>query len=651
MLRIARIVVLTLLAVCITTLGSSQGITTGTVSGTIFDPSGAVVPGAQIQLINVHSGLKLSGQTTAEGSFSFFTVPIGTYLVTVSANGFSTENINNIQVAAGATTNLNQVKLSIGAVEKVEVDGSAASLLETSDSQVATTFGTETVQNLPLNNGFDTVVELIPGAVATGDDGFSNSNGDNYSVNGQSGRYNNFEIDGQSNNDNSIGGPQAFFGSQDAIQQIQVITNDYSAQYGRNAGAVENYITKSGSNSFHGSAFDLYQGQFLSSLTNYEKNPLFGYCPPGVNPSTGCVSPVLPRYVENRYGGTVGGPIIKDKLFFFYSTYWDKVRQGASPSQSLPALTPDPTGLAALKSAFTGDPGLATIVGFGPYSIKQGNPKPIPGTATMETITDGSGRTASVEVAGVQRTIASIFNDQEELGRVDWQPSAKDHLFVRYFYQPMLSTGVSGVYTIAAGDFVDAPSTTHSIGADWTHTFTSHFVDQLRYSFQQSKFYFEGGAYPNCVTTNFRRVPGAGKLHRHEQRFGLRWRRRLSPGANCEVARCRTTPLGCMALKRGYLAENSITRTHPTPAYSITPDIQITHRSATYWSPRPFAGWCNWIFLFGERQSGHSFHRARCRRIFPGRLEGVSQFDPAPGYALGVLQPGCQQASPGNSCP
>ena len=167
--------------------------------------------------------------------------------MTVSAHGFSTENINNIQVAAGATTNLNQIKLSIGAVEQVEVNGSATSLLETVDSQVTTTFGTETVQNLPLNNGFDTVVELIPGAVATGDDGFSNTNGDNYSVNGQSGRYNNFEIDGQSNNDNSIGGPQAFFGSQDAIQQIQVITNDYSAQYGRNAGAVENYITKSGS--------------------------------------------------------------------------------------------------------------------------------------------------------------------------------------------------------------------------------------------------------------------------------------------------------------------------------------------------------------------------------------------------------------------
>ena len=378
MLRIARSIALGLFVIGITAVASGQGITTGTVSGTVTDPSGAVVPGAQIQLTNQANGLKLIGKSTDDGSFRFLAVPIGTYRALVAASGFSNENINNVQVVAGATTNLNNVKLSVasGPTVEVEVNGSAASLLETTDSQVTTTFGTETMQNLPLNNGFDTVTELIPGVVATGDDNFSNTNGDNYSVNGQSGRYNNFEIDGQSNNDNSIGGPQVFFGSQDAIQQIQVITNDYSAQYGRNAGAVENYITKSGTNSFHGTVFDLYQSQFLSSLTNSEKNPLFGYCPPGVTASTGCLAPTLPRYVENRAGATIGGPVIRNKLFFFYSTYWDRVREGATPSESLPALTPDPTGLATLQSAFKGDPGVAAIVNFGPYAVKQGNPQP-----------------------------------------------------------------------------------------------------------------------------------------------------------------------------------------------------------------------------------------------------------------------------------
>ena len=499
----------------------AQGITTGTVSGTVTDPSGAVIPGAQVELTNKASGLKLDQTSAADGSFKFFLVPIGTYQALITASGFSNAQVNSIQVVAGATSNLNEVKLGVAnGAEQVEVNGSIASLLETTDSQVTTTFNAETMQSLPLNNGFDTAVELIPGVVATGADNFSNANGDNYSVNGQSGRYNNFEIDGQSNNDNDIAGPQVFFGNQDAIAQFQVITNDYSAQYGRNAGAIENYITKSGTNAFHGSAFDLYQSQFLSSLTNLEKNPLFGYCPSGVSPATGCLATVIPRYVENRAGATIGGPVVKNKLFFFYSTFWDRVRTGVSPSVSLPFLTPDANGLATMQSAFSGDPGAAALLNFGPYSIKEGNPQPVgvpsnlfPAADTcssagtcMEPVTDASGKTAMVEEQGVTRSIASPFNDQEELARLDWQPDEKDHMFLRYYYQPEFGIATGG-NPIAAGDWATVPSVTYSVGADWTHTFTSHFLDQLRYGFQEAKVPFEGGAFPNCVITNFGACP------------------------------------------------------------------------------------------------------------------------------------------------
>jgi Carboxypeptidase regulatory-like domain/TonB dependent receptor/TonB-dependent Receptor Plug Domain len=499
----------------IAALAWGQGITTGTVQGAVVDPSGAVVVGGQIELENTASGLALSAHSGSDGAFKFLSVPIGTYKVVINAQSFTPETVNNVIVQAGATTNLNQVTLRIGTAEQVEVNGSGAVLLETTDSQVTTTFATETIQNLPLNNGFDTVAEVIPGVVSTGGrtygDGFTNNNGDNFSVNGQSGRYNNFEIDGQSNNDNSIGGPSAFFGSQDAIEEIQVITNDYSAQYGRNAGAVVNYITKSGSNTLHGSAFEFYQGQFLSSLTNYEESPNFGFCPPGVKPSSTnpCNPPSLPRYVENRYGGTLGGPILNNKLFFFGSTYWDPVRPGAAPAESLPLLTPDPNGLAQLQAAFPGAPGVAALVGFGPYAVKQGNPQPIASSVTTEAVTGPNGQTVNVEFAGVVRNIVSVSNDQEELGRLDWQPTDKDHLFLRYFYQPTLSTGVAGPYGggTASGDFVNAIGLTHSVGADWTHNFTTHFIDQLRYSFQDSNVFFQGGAYPHCVTTDFAACP------------------------------------------------------------------------------------------------------------------------------------------------
>jgi hypothetical protein len=511
--RIVKKLILSWIAFSIGAFALGQGITTGTVQGTVADPSGAVIPSAQVELKSDTSGLALSSRSSGDGSFKFLLVPIGIYKLIISAEGFSNETVENVAVQAGATTNLSHVQLRIGAAEQVVVSGSAAALLETTDSQVTTVFDTQSIETLPLNNGFDTVAEVVPGVVSTGGrsygDNFSNNNGDNFSVNGQSGRYNNFEIDGQSNNDNSIGGPDAFFGSQDAIQEIQVITNDYSAQYGRNAGAVVNYITKSGANAFHGSGFEFYQGQFLSSLANFEKSPNFGFCAPGQSPSTGCVAPFLPRYVENRWGGSLGGQILKNKLFFFGSTYWDRVREGATPAESLPDLTPDPTGLNELQAAFPNNPGVEALMGFGPYAIAQGKPQPIASTVTTETVTGPGGNTASIEVAAVQRTIPSILNDQEELGRLDWQPTSKDHLFLRYFYQPGLSTGVAGSYlgSIAAGDFVDVPSTTHSMGADWTRSFSAHFVDQLRYSFQEAKIYFEGGAYPNCVATDFGACP------------------------------------------------------------------------------------------------------------------------------------------------
>ena len=485
---------------------SAQGITTGTITGSVVDPSGSAIPNAQITITSNSQGTTRRTTSGAAGDFSISAVPIGQYTLTISASGFSTATVNDLKVNAGATSGLKAISLSLSAAHtQVEVNGSAAALLETSDSQVTTTLDSQAVQGIPLNNGFDTATEIIPGVVSTHGANFSNTNGDNFSVNGQSGRANNFELDGQANNDNSVAGPQVFFGSQDAIQELQVITNNYSAQYGRNAGAVVNYITKSGTNSYHGSAFEFYQGDMLASLTNTEKNPLFGFCAPGQSASSGCTTPVVPRLVENRYGGTLGGPVMKDKLFLFGSTYWDRFFTGVVPSQSLPLMTPTPAGITALQTAFPGNAAVAGLGVLSPYSLATGNPQPI-GPVTVETITGPNGTAAQIPFSGVTRSIATPFTDQEDLGRLDWSPTSKDHFFVRYFYQNQLNEGVSGG-DVAAGDFVSVPAATHSIGADWTRAFSSHWVDQLRYSFQQSKVFFEGGAFPNCLSTNLSACP------------------------------------------------------------------------------------------------------------------------------------------------
>ena len=111
-----------------------------------------------------------------------------------------------------------------------------------------------------------------------------------------------------------------------------------------------------------------------------------------------------------------------------------------------------------------------------------------------------------VEEQGVTRSIASPVNDQEELVRMDWQPDEKDRLFLRYYYQPRFRIAAGG-NGIAAGDWVTVPAVTYSVGADWTHSFTSQFVDQVRYGFQEAKVPFEGGAFPNCVVSNFGACP------------------------------------------------------------------------------------------------------------------------------------------------
>jgi len=490
------------IGVCAALLG--QGITTGTISGLVVDPAGAVITGAHLVATDAAKGTEFTSDSQKDGLFAFRALPIGSYRLVVTAQGFTNLHIDQVEVNAGSTTDLSKLQMAITAATRIEVNGSASAILETSDSQVTTTLDADEISHFPLNNGFDTATELIPGVVSAHADAFSNSNGDEFSVNGQSSRFNNFEMDGQSNNDNTIGGPQVFFGNQDAIAELQVITNDYSAQYGRNAGAVVNYITKTGTNKFHGSGFELYQGQFLSSLTNQEKSPVFQFCTPGEDPSTtGCRVPQLPRLVENRYGGTLGGPILKNKLWAFGSTYWDPVRTGASPATSI-GLTPTPAGLQDLAADYPGNPAVAILTQYGPYGVKVGDPQPV-GTPVMETVTGPGGVTASIPFAQVQRFLPNPYNDQEELGRLDWQPTSSDHLFLRYFYQSLgLAVDIGDVPSGGYGADVDVA---HSVGADWTHTFSNTWVDQLRYSFQQTKSVFQGGGFPSCTTSDIDACP------------------------------------------------------------------------------------------------------------------------------------------------
>jgi Carboxypeptidase regulatory-like domain len=487
----------------------AQGIITGGITGDVVDQSGAAIPGASVTARNEGTGAVMQAKSDALGSFRLADVPIGSYSVTVNAANFGPSTMSHVVVVAGNTTPLGKVALNLGkTAETVEVEGSASQLINTESAQGEEVLDTAQLATVPVAGAFDNVTLVVPGVVATHSDAFSNTNGVNYSVNGERGRSNNSEIDGQSNNDDSIGGPSFFFSNQDAIQEVQVITTDMGAQYGRNFGSVVNYITKSGTNTYHGSAFEYYLGSWGSSLVAYQKDPQYGLCPPGSNATfasnNGCTLITVPRFVENLYGGTLGGPVIKNKLFLFGSTFWAHEYQGSSPYSSGSAIFPDANGLTELASAFPNNAGAADLEMASPFALK-GTGATAVGAPTMVPVTNGTA-TANIEMTGVSRALAQHVLDQEELGRLDYNLTSKDKIYIRYAYQnnPWIPAWYLYYnYGVADGQVSQVSGITTEVGGDWTHTFTTNMVNQLRYSFQQAKIGFFGGDIPSCTLSSF----------------------------------------------------------------------------------------------------------------------------------------------------
>lgn len=488
---------------------SAQGIITGGITGTVTDQTGAVIPNASVKAVNEATGVTLQGGTNGEGSFSIANVPIGAYTVTFSANGFSQDTLTHVHVITGNATPV-KVTLNLGkAAQTVEVEGSAAELINTESAQGETTIDTAQLATAPIAGAMDNVTLMAPGVAATHANGFSNTNGVNYSVNGQRGRSNNSEIDGQTNNDNSIGGPSFFFSNQDAVQEIQIVSTDMGAQYGRNMGSVVNYVTKNGTNTLHGTGFENYIGSWGSSLEASQKDTQYGWCPPGSNAvyaaAAGCPLPTTPRFVENQWGGTLGAPVLKNRLWLFGSTFWVHEYQSGALDTSGASVFPDATGLKELQADFPNNPAVAALVAIGPYSNPAGQVAPVAGTATTVPVTNGTSA-YNIEMAGVQRFLEAGVFDQEELGRMDYQMTSKDRFYLRYDYQnnPWVPAWyLYGAATIAGGGYSAVNGITHEVGGDWTHTFTPSVSNQLRYAFQQSKIGFEGGSLPNCTFADF----------------------------------------------------------------------------------------------------------------------------------------------------
>src|SRR5947209_3633027 len=386
---------------CIPSVGQ---VIKGSISGTVTDPQGAVVSGAQVKAKSLENGAVFPTTSDNSGTFRLNLLPVGTYNVEITAQGFKTTAQNGIAVSAGSDRGLGSVHLSVGeATTTVEVTTDAP-LIETTQAQVTNTFSGTTLQTfagIQENQGLDNLALFVPGVSGSRSNNFSNTNGGGgFTVNGLRGRNNDQQIDGQNNNDNSVGGPGLFLSNPEFVQQYVLVTNQFGPEYGRNAGSVVNIITKSGGNAWHGSAYGTENNSFLNALSNTQRR--FGTRADGKTALTG------PQRSNDEFTGmTIGGPLMKNKLFIFSG--FDEELVGQSAIYQTTGLTPTPQGLAQLQGCFPSSNTIAALSKFGPHSISSGSPTPFlrptttNPTAAPSLVTVGS--CANVPFTGVSRIL------------------------------------------------------------------------------------------------------------------------------------------------------------------------------------------------------------------------------------------------------
>ncbi len=305
MKRIQSVLVVTAFLFIFSTVVAAQSqATTGLIQGTVYDQAGAVVPGASVTVTNTATGFTRTVTSNSDGFFTAPLLPLGTYTLRATAQGFADFSVDNLKVTIGQTQSLRIELSAAGANVTVDVTEATGPPVEVAETELSTQINERSVENLPINRrDFSRFVQLTPGvSIVQGPDG------DEITINGQKGIQNNFSIDGADANNPFFGeqrGGQrpAFTVSLESIQEFQVVPVGASAEFGRSSGGFINAVTKSGTNQFNGSAFIFFRNDALS----------------GQNPDA--VEAGLPIEDSRNYqfGGNLGGPIAKDKAFFFFA--------------------------------------------------------------------------------------------------------------------------------------------------------------------------------------------------------------------------------------------------------------------------------------------------------------------------------------------
>ena len=384
-------------------------VNTATILGTAKDTSGAVLPGVQVTILNVDTGISRTATTDAGGRYSAPSLSLGNYRVTGTLAGFETIVRSGIVLTVGQDAVVD-LSLTVGGVaQTVEVTG-AAPLVEATTASLGSLVDENTIRALPLNGrSWDQLALLQPGVVLLDTGGLGGNSsylfgtGERFTVGGQRDVSNSFLLDGTNINDQGNGTPGGAAGTNlgvDTILEFKIFTNSFKAEYGHSSGSVTSAITRSGTNGLHGTAFEYIRNSFFDAMNYFD------------------VGSRTPPFKRNQFGGVLGGPIKRDKTFFFGG--YEGLRQGQETTQ----IATVPTALArqgilpktaGAKTTVTVPVNSAIVPFLNLYPLPNGR-----------DFGDGTGEFLSAPNI--------ITNEDNFMVRVDHQLNAKTSIFGRYTF-------------------------------------------------------------------------------------------------------------------------------------------------------------------------------------------------------------------------
>ncbi len=420
-MRVSVLLAAALLTLASFSVGQS---TTADMLGTVHDASGAVVADAKVTIRNMETNQSRVGSTSSDGGFRFPLLPVGSYELSVEKPGFARylqqPIVLRLNQAAEIRVNL-QVSASLETVSVV----ADSPLINTTNSEISTNFDTKRIEDLPLavNRNISNIILSVPGVsqLSSGQSGFANSgnngtenSGASFAANGMRTRSNNFMIDGQDANDAGVSGLQQPINNPDIVAEIRVITNQFAPEYGRGAGSVVNVVTKQGTNTLHGSLFWFHNDNKLNSLSNLDKGARFTKSP---------------FRIENQFGGTFGGPIVKDRTFFFAGLQrWTDRRLGSGSTIN---GAPTEEGRRILQQAAGTRPSVQALLENLPAGAANGQSR---------SIVVG-GQTFSIPLGNLTGATAQRFDNWQYIARIDHRFNSKHSLGGRYLDDDTVQSG------------------------------------------------------------------------------------------------------------------------------------------------------------------------------------------------------------------